>query len=49
MKTRTRFIKSVIETAAKRDVDLPWTRGGQRRARVAARHAKPTTVKSRSA
>lgn len=49
MKTRTRFIKSAIETAAKHDVEMPWTRGAQRQARLAARHAKPTPTKSRSA
>lgn len=30
MKTNTRFIKSVLETASKTEVIMPWARGSRR-------------------
>jgi len=37
MKTNTRFIKSVCETAAQEKVTLPWARGARRAAFIAKR------------
>lgn len=37
MKTNTRFIKSICETAAKEDVVMPWARGARRAAFIAKR------------
>lgn len=37
MKTRTRFIKSVIETSKQEAVQLPFTRGATRRAMITKR------------
>lgn len=39
MKTKTRFIKSVIDTAAKYDRPMPWARGARRAVMIAARRA----------
>lgn len=39
MKTNTRFIKSIIETAAKDETVMPWTRGARRAAFIAKRAA----------
>lgn len=40
MKVRTRFIKSVIETARKNErTAMPWARGAHRRTHLAKRHA----------
>ena len=38
MKTNARFIKSLIETAAKTDTPLPWARGARRAAFIAKRN-----------
>ncbi len=38
MKTNTRFIKSVIETADKDAPALPWARGARRAAFIAKRN-----------
>ena len=35
MKVRTRFIKSVIATAARSETRMPWERGTPRRAMIA--------------
>lgn len=40
MKTRTRFIKSVIATAKADNTPLPWARGDARKAMIAARQGK---------
>ena len=37
MKTNTRFIKSICETAAKGDVLIPWARVARRAAFIAKR------------
>ena len=42
MKIKTRFIKSVVETARKSETELPWTRGTRRAAFLAARTEKDT-------
>ncbi len=46
MKTKTRFIKSVVETAAKNDTVMPWSRGARRAAFIAKRNATQVTRKS---
>lgn len=42
MKTNKRFIKSIVETAAKDDTALPWARGARRKAFIAKRTAAQT-------
>lgn len=37
MKVRTRFIRSVIQTAESCDTRMPWARGARRRTWIAAR------------
>ena len=37
MKTNTRFIKSICETAAKEDTAMKWTRGARRTAFITKR------------
>lgn len=37
MKTNQRFIKSIVETAAKNDTVMPWARGARRAAFIAKR------------
>lgn len=37
MKTKKRWLKSVLDEAAKTEVELPWTRGAQRAAFKARR------------
>ncbi|MBO9430717.1 MULTISPECIES: hypothetical protein [Sulfitobacter] len=37
MKKNPRFIKSVVETAAKTDTVMPWARGARRAAFIAKR------------
>ncbi|SFG64456.1 hypothetical protein [Sulfitobacter dubius] len=37
MKKNPRFIKSVVETAAKSDTVMPWARGARRAAFIAKR------------
>jgi hypothetical protein len=39
MKTNTRFIKSIVETAAKNDTVMPWARGARRKDFIAKRTA----------
>lgn len=39
MKTNTRFIKSVVDAAAKNDTVMPWARGSRRAAFIAKRKA----------
>jgi len=46
MKTNTRFIKSVVETAAKNDTVMPWARGARRAAFIAKRNAAPVVRKT---
>lgn len=43
MKPKARFIKSVIETARKNDVEMPWARGSRRGMFIASRNA-PTSI-----
>ncbi|APE42698.1 hypothetical protein BOO69_04115 [Sulfitobacter alexandrii] len=45
MKTNTRFIKNVIETAAKDDTVMPWARGARRKAFIAKRSAETTPAR----
>lgn len=46
MKTNKRFVKSVIETAAKTETVMPWTRGSRRAAFIAKRNAIPNLRKT---
>jgi hypothetical protein len=46
MKTNTRFIKNVVETANKTETVLPWTRGARRAAFIAKRSGATPTRKS---
>lgn len=46
MKKNPRFIKSVIDTAAKSETVMPWTRGARRAAFIAKRNDAPQTRKS---
>lgn len=46
MKTNTRFIKSITETAAKNDTAMPWARGSRRAAFIAKRKAETEARKS---
>tara|TARA_R110002049_G_scaffold29972_4_gene102114 strand:- start:32808 stop:32951 length:144 start_codon:yes stop_codon:yes gene_type:complete len=46
MKTNKRFIKSVVETAAKNDTVMPWARGTRRAAFIAKRNATPVERKT---
>ncbi|MDP7152187.1 MAG: hypothetical protein QGI08_13530 [Paracoccaceae bacterium] len=46
MANKKRWMKAVIETAAKSDVKLPWTRGEQRDAMIAARKQEPSSRRS---
>ena len=41
MKPKTRFIKSIVETARKAEAELPWARGARRAAMIARRAAQP--------
>ena len=45
MKTNTRFIKSIVETAAKNDTVMPWTRGARRKNFIVKRTAMATSVR----
>ena len=45
MKTRNRFLKSVVKTAKTTHVAMPWERGARRAAFVAARTVKPLELK----
>lgn len=42
MKLKTRFISSVVKTAAKSQVVMPWTRGTRRQDFIEARKAETT-------
>ncbi|MCV2888658.1 hypothetical protein [Ruegeria aquimaris] len=46
---KTRFVKSVIATAAKTEVQMPWSRGARRAAMIARRKAIETLPQVRSA
>lgn len=46
MKTNTRFIKSVVATAAKETTVMPWARGARRAAFIAKREAAEKTRKT---
>ncbi|MBD3664333.1 hypothetical protein [Sulfitobacter aestuariivivens] len=46
MKAGTRFIKNVVEVAAKANPPMPWTRGARRAAFIAKRNAEAQTRKS---
>ena len=46
MKKNQRFIKSVVETAAKNDTVMPWARGARRAAFIAKRNAAPFARKT---
>lgn len=49
MKTRTRFIKSVIATAKADATTLPWARGEARRAFIASRQGTRSVTLAKSA
>ncbi len=46
MKKNQRFIKSVIDTAAKNDTVMPWARGARRAAFIAKRNDTPVARKT---
>ncbi|MDF1727208.1 MAG: hypothetical protein P1U53_05590 [Sulfitobacter sp.] len=46
MKTNKRFIKSVVEAAAKDETVMPWTRGPRRAAFIAKRNGATRLAKS---
>lgn len=46
MKKNPRFIKSIVETAAKTDTVMPWARGARRAAFVAKRAGAAPVRKS---
>lgn len=46
MTKNKRWMKAVIETAAKSDVKLPWARGERRDAMIASRKAVPSNRRS---
>ena len=46
MKTNTRFIKNIVDTAAKETPQMPWTRGSRRSAFIAKRQQQEQTRKS---
>lgn len=46
MKTNTRFIKGIVDTAAKEDTQMPWARGARRSAFIAKRKEIETPRKS---
>jgi len=46
MKKNQRFIKSVIDTAAKNDTVMPWARGARRAAFIAKRNSIPVVRKT---
>lgn len=45
MKTRTRFIKSVLKTAETSEVKMPWERGATRNAMIAKRETTQVAAK----
>lgn len=45
MKTNTRFIKNVVETAAKDDTVMPWARGARRKAFIAKRSSSAASAR----
>ena len=47
MKPKTRLIKSVVETARKSDVQLPWERGPRRKETIARRQAAAAETRRR--
>ncbi|MEX3316791.1 hypothetical protein [Sulfitobacter sp. PS-8MA] len=46
MKKNPRFIKSVVDSAAKNDTVMPWARGARRAAFIAKRNAAPVARKT---
>ena len=48
MKTNKRFIKSIVDTAAKDTTVMPWARGNRRAAFIAKRNA-PSQEERKSA
>ncbi|MCU9838854.1 hypothetical protein OEZ49_13835 [Ruegeria sp. WL0004] len=46
---KTRFVKSVIATAAKTEVQMPWSRGARRAAMIARRKTVEILPQVRSA
>lgn len=46
--TNTRYVKSIVATAAKTEVQMPWARG-TRRAAMIARRIAAATPQARSA
>ncbi len=49
MKTNTRFIKGIVETAAKNDTVMPWARGSRRAAFIAKRTAEAALKSAKTA
>jgi len=41
MKAKARFTNSIIDTAAKTEVQMPWARGARRAAMIARRKGQP--------
>ena len=46
MKPKSRFVKSIIATAATEEVTMPWKRGARRAAFIAKRTAAAKAQKS---
>lgn len=46
---KIRFVKSVTATAAKTEVQMPWSRGARRAAMIARRKTPETLPQARSA
>ncbi|APG47741.1 hypothetical protein [Phaeobacter porticola] len=50
MKSKSRFIKSIVAAAKTEEVHLPWTRGTQRKTALLIRHnTAPRQVQAKSA
>lgn len=49
MKPKARFIASVLETVAKQDVKMPWSRGDRRAEMIARRNGQTLVVDAKTA
>ena len=45
MTRKSRFIKSVVETARKTETDMPWSRGARRAEMIARRSADNSSAR----
>lgn len=46
MNTNTRFIKAIVEAAAKEETAMPWARGARRKAFIAKRNGMEADQKT---